>query len=160
MPANVQVPGLVAAPIGSPNQPSLPNLAVGESKKRGEAVRPRPSQQLIGAASGRAAQRDRVRPIGADRRPVLARRHPRRGGRLRVCAVVPPERGKPRRGVLVGRVVQIDFGRRDVAVAAGVAFTGLFGVLDALRGVIGETLAHSTPFREALDALPPGTSLP
>jgi hypothetical protein len=37
----------------------------------------------------------------------------------------------------------------SMALAAGVAFTGLFGVLNALRGAIGEALAHSAPFREA-----------
>jgi hypothetical protein len=36
----------------------------------------------------------------------------------------------------------------SMALAAGVAFTALFGVLNALRGVIGEVLARSTPFRE------------
>ena len=37
----------------------------------------------------------------------------------------------------------------SMALCAGVAFTALFGVLNALRGGIGEVLAHSTPFRNA-----------
>ena len=37
----------------------------------------------------------------------------------------------------------------SMALCAGVAFTALFGVLNALRGGIGEVLAHSTPFRHA-----------
>ena len=36
----------------------------------------------------------------------------------------------------------------SMALAAGVAFTALFGVLNALRGGIGEVLAHSSPFRQ------------
>jgi hypothetical protein len=37
----------------------------------------------------------------------------------------------------------------SMTLAAGVAFTGLFGVLNALRGAVGEALAHSAPFRQA-----------
>ena len=52
---------------------------------------------------------------------------------------------------LHARLRTAESGQRRVAsmaLAAGVAFTGLFGVLNALRGAIGEALAHSAPFRQ------------
>jgi hypothetical protein len=51
---------------------------------------------------------------------------------------------------LHARLRAVDPGEHRVAsmaLAAGVAFTAMFGVLNALRGGIGEVLAHSSPFR-------------